>query len=204
MYSTRLSQSRMEISRAAASLFWVDGVAATSGDDIAAAAGVSTRTVWRNFRSKESSVEPILAASAYRFLQSLRDWPLESSLEDHLLGGLDADLTTAEVVDEVSAMRIIALTVDEPVLRSAWLMVCSEAEREFAPIVATRLGIDPDDPRARLAAATAAAAARLVNETVSISIVRRGVAPDPRSVVHMLATAIAGSSRESFCDAIVR
>lgn len=194
----------MEISRAAASLFWVDGVAATSGDDIAAAAGVSTRTVWRNFRSKESSVEPILAASAYRFLQSLRDWPLESSLEDHLLGGLDADLTTAEVVDEVSAMRIIALTVDEPVLRSAWLMVCSEAEREFAPIVATRLGIDPDDPRARLAAATAAAAARLVNETVSISIVRRGVAPDPRSVVHMLATAIAGSSRESFCDAIVR
>jgi len=39
---------------------------------------------------------------------------------------------------------------------------------------------------------------------VSISIVRRGVAPDPRSVVHMLATAIAGSSRESFCDAIVR
>jgi len=204
MYSTRLSQSRMEISRAAASLFWVDGVAATSGDDIAAAAGVSTRTVWRNFRSKESSVEPILAASAYRFLQSLRDWPLESSLEDHLLGGLDADLTTAEVVDEVSAMRIIALTVDEPVLRSAWLMVCSEAEREFAPIVATRLGVDPDDPRARLAAATAAAAARLVNETVSISIVRRGVAPDPRSVVHMLATAIAGSSRESFCDAIVR
>jgi len=204
MYSTRLSQSRMEISRAAASLFWVDGVAATSGDDIAAAAGVSTRTVWRNFRSKESSVEPILAASAYRFLQSLRDWPLESSLEDHLLGGLDADLTTAEVVDEVSAMRIIALTVDEPVLRSAWLMVCSEAEREFAPIVATRLGIDPDDPRARLAAATAAAAARLVNETVSISIVRHGVAPDPRSVVHMLATAIAGSSRESFCDAIVR
>jgi len=194
----------MEISRAAASLFWVDGVAATSGDDIAAAAGVSTRTVWRNFRSKESSVEPILAASAYRFLQSLRDWPLESSLEDHLLGGLDADLTTAEVVDEVSAMRIIALTVDEPVLRSAWLMVCSEAEREFAPIVATRLGIDPDDPRARLAAATAAAAARLVNETVSISIVRHGVAPDPRSVVHMLATAIAGSSRESFCDAIVR
>jgi len=204
MYSTRLSQSRMEISRAAASLFWVDGVAATSGDDIAAAAGVSTRTVWRNFRSKESSVEPILAASAYRFLQSLRDWPHESSLEDHLLGGLDADLTTAEVVDEVSAMRIIALTVDEPVLRSAWLMVCSEAEREFAPIVATRLGIDPDDPRARLAAATAAAAARLVNETVSISIVRHGVAPDPRSVVHMLATAIAGSSRESFCDAIVR
>lgn len=204
MYSTRLSQSRMEISRAAASLFWVDGVAATSGDDIAAAAGVSTRTVWRNFRSKESSVEPILAASAYRFLQSLRDWPLESSLEDHLLGGLDADLTTAEVVDEVSAMRIIALTVDEPVLRSAWLMVCSEAEREFAPIVATRLGVDPDDPRARLAAATAAAAARLVNETVSISIVRHGVAPDPRSVVHMLATAIAGSSRESFCDAIVR
>ena len=101
-------------------------------------------------------------------------------------------------------MRIIALTVDEPVLRSAWLMVCSEAEREFAPIVATRLGIDPDDPRARLAAATAAAAARLVNETVSISIVRHGVAPDPRSVVHMLATAIAGSSRESFCDAIVR
>lgn len=39
-------QARIAVSRIACALFWERGVAGTSGDDIAAAAGLSTRTIW--------------------------------------------------------------------------------------------------------------------------------------------------------------
>jgi AcrR family transcriptional regulator len=58
------AQARLRVSRHACELFWERGVAATTGDDIAAAAGLSTRTIWRYFRTKESCVEPVLALSA--------------------------------------------------------------------------------------------------------------------------------------------
>ncbi|WP_413801194.1 helix-turn-helix domain-containing protein [Streptomyces iranensis] len=41
-------------------MFWAQGVDATSGDQIAEAVGLSTRTIWRHFRSKESCAEPIV------------------------------------------------------------------------------------------------------------------------------------------------
>lgn len=63
------ASARLEVSRHACALFWERGVSATSGDDIAAAAGLSTRTIWRYFRSKESCVEPVLALSAQRFIE---------------------------------------------------------------------------------------------------------------------------------------
>src|SRR5688500_16121626 len=59
--TTKQAQARLTVSRLACALFWERGVAGTSGDDIAAAAGLSTRTIWRYFRSKESCVEPVLA-----------------------------------------------------------------------------------------------------------------------------------------------
>jgi AcrR family transcriptional regulator len=70
--SDKQDQARIAVSRIACALFWERGVAGTSGDDIAAAAGLSTRTIWRYFRSKESCVEPLLAKSADRFLASAR------------------------------------------------------------------------------------------------------------------------------------
>ena len=50
----------MDISRHAVRLFTEQGVAATSGEQIAQAAGVSERTFWRYFPHKESCVEPLL------------------------------------------------------------------------------------------------------------------------------------------------
>ncbi|RYE73640.1 MAG: TetR family transcriptional regulator, partial [Hyphomicrobiales bacterium] len=57
--SAARENTRLELSRHAARLFLERGVADTTGDDIAAAAGVATRTLWRHFRSKESAVEPL-------------------------------------------------------------------------------------------------------------------------------------------------
>ncbi|MYU16484.1 TetR family transcriptional regulator, partial [Streptomyces sp. SID8361] len=52
MSEQRRLRLRLEISREAARLFWEQGVAATSVDQIAATVGLSTRTIWRHFRSK--------------------------------------------------------------------------------------------------------------------------------------------------------
>ena len=95
------AQARLEVSRLACELFWEKGVAATSGDEIAAAAGLSTRTIWRYFRSKESCVEPVLAKSADRFLASMHRWPPELSLSEHLAADMIAyPLSERDIVDE--------------------------------------------------------------------------------------------------------
>ncbi|MGH3147342.1 MAG: helix-turn-helix domain-containing protein, partial [Rubrobacter sp.] len=54
MSEQRRRRVRMEISREAARLFWEQGVADTTGEQIADAVGLSVRTIWRYFRNKES------------------------------------------------------------------------------------------------------------------------------------------------------
>ena len=126
----------------------------TSGDDIAAAAGLSTRTIWRYFRSKESCVEPVLAKSVHRFVGVLDRWPAELSLGEHMAADVVAHpFSEQDIADEVSAMRIASMTASEPALRTAYLMVHDEMERGFIPVIAKRLGLAEDDLTVRLCAA---------------------------------------------------
>lgn len=144
----------------------------TSGDDIASAAALSTRTIWRYFRTKESCVEPVLATSLDRFLASVDRWPPELSLSDHLEADIAAHpLTRQDVADEYRAMRIATMTTTEPALRTAYLMVHDEMERGLVPVVAKRLGLADDDLTVRLCAAAVTGAFRVVDEDVSRDIV---------------------------------
>ncbi|MBJ7339563.1 TetR/AcrR family transcriptional regulator [Mycolicibacterium sp.] len=168
-------QTRLTISRLAAGLFWERGVSATSGDDIARAAGLSTRTIWRYFRTKESCVEPLLAKSAGRFIAMLDRWPSELSLGDHLADDAIAHpLTPQDVDDEISAMRISTMTATEPALRTAYLMVHDDLERGFIPVIGRRLGLPDDDLTVRLCAAAVTGAFRVIDEDVSRTIVVDG------------------------------
>jgi AcrR family transcriptional regulator len=160
-------QARLEVSRQACALFWERGVAHTSGDDIAAAAGLSTRTVWRYFRSKESCVEPVLALSAQRFIALARRWPAELSLAEHMAADTAANpLTEQELADEISALRIATMSATEPALRTAYLMVHDAMERGFVPVVARRLRLPEDDLTVRLCAAAVTGAFRVIDEDV--------------------------------------
>lgn len=114
------------MSRQAADLFWRHGVDGTSGDAIAEASGLSKRTVWRYFRSKEACVEPLLLATELRFVALLREWPPDASIEHYLRAALGSYVEGEQAVrDGVAATRIVALLPKEPVLRSAWLMACA-------------------------------------------------------------------------------
>jgi AcrR family transcriptional regulator len=159
----------LEISRQASRLFWEQGVAATSGDQIGAAAGLSTRTIWRHFRSKESCAEPIILHGVEWEMAALRRWKPGLSLDDLLAAemsrhGCDAD--TAERADDALAMKMIALSSREPALRTTWLMACDQVERELARSIADRGDLPADCIRVRVHAAAASGALRVVNEEI--------------------------------------
>lgn len=160
------------MSRHACALFWERGVSGTSGDDIAAAAGLSTRTIWRYFRSKESCVEPVLALSAQRFITLAQLWPAELSLAEHMAANMaEHPLTPQELADEVSALRIAVISPEEPALRTAYLMVHDEMERGFVPVVAKRLKLPDNHLTARLCAAAVTGAFRVVDEDVGRRVI---------------------------------
>jgi AcrR family transcriptional regulator len=166
-------------------------VAGTSGDDIASAAGLSTRTIWRHFRTKESCVEPLLAKSAQRFLETLDRWPPELSLAEHLAAdAIGHPLTPQDIADEVSAMRISTMTSAEPALRTAYLMVHDELEQGFLPVVAKRLGLPADELTVRLCAAAVTGAFRVIDEDVSRAIVVDGRAVSQGEALALIDRAI--------------
>ncbi|MGW5861501.1 TetR/AcrR family transcriptional regulator [Streptomyces sp. NPDC055239] len=202
MSEQRRARLRLEISREAARLFWEQGVAATSGDQIAEAVGLSTRTIWRHFRSKESCAEPIVMQGVVTLLSVLRSWPPQSSLEDHLgtaLSRLREEGPPVDLADEMLAMKMIRLADTEPALRTAWLMACDQTEQEMCVIVGGRLGLPADDLDVRVHAAAAAAVVRLLDEHIGAAILAgadltefNGLAAVSRRYVHAIRTATGG------------
>lgn len=183
----------LQLSRIASALFWRDGFAPARGDDIAAIAGIATRTLWRHFRSKEACIEPILSSLAVTLVDVLAAWPLDRSLQDYLLTGVgEAPVPYSD--DQVHAMRMIELGRSEPALRSAWLMVCDDAERRIAPALSARLGLPPDDPEARWITAAVVAANRAYNDELTTLYLRRGVVPPASEVARTLVRCIVDAS----------
>ncbi len=200
---SKTEEARLAVSRHAADLFWRHGVDGTSGDAIAAASGVSKRTVWRYFRSKEACVEPLLLATEYRFVELLRDWPRTVSIESYLHRTMASFVASEQHIrDAVAAARIVALLPREPALRSAWLMACSQAEAEFVHIVAARAGGSPGDFEVRLCAATAMAAMRVVDEEISSAAINDGRKFELSEVTDRLAAAIRAACTLPICDPV--
>lgn len=81
MSRTIPEDAHIEVARCAARLFLQKGVADTTGDEIADAAGISKRTLWRYFRTKESCVEPLFALASQRLAARFRNWPSDVSVE---------------------------------------------------------------------------------------------------------------------------
>ncbi|WP_245743922.1 TetR family transcriptional regulator [Lentzea fradiae] len=132
-------RQRLDISRHAVRLFASQGVAATSGEQIAQAAGVSERTFWRYFPHKESCVEPLLTQSVDAFCAVLRTWPADLELFDHLRAAYTP--VTGPSPDDVEAvLAVVRLTHDEPALRAVYLMLHERAENALAEVLGRRLG----------------------------------------------------------------
>lgn len=178
----RKSATRLEIAREAVRLFTLNGVAATTGEEIAAAAGVSVRTLWRYFPTKESCVLPLLTGGLELVTRSLRSWG-----PDHDLTGLLDDLelgSTGLTADVGTLLTLVRLTRTEPGLRAVWLQTHADTEQVFADVLAARTGLPADDLTLHVQAAMINSALRAAVEhyafhtTPSDAGTRPGALPD--------------------------
>ncbi|MER8160474.1 helix-turn-helix domain-containing protein [Streptomyces sp. NPDC094472] len=200
MSDQRRHRLRLDVSREASRLFWAQGVDATSGDQIAEAVGLSTRTIWRHFRSKESCAEPIVMRGVEWEMSTLRSWPPQLSLEVHFAAESNKfgrEASDVERMDTELAIKMIRLADTEPAIRTAWLMACDQVEREMAEIIAGRLGLPAEDLDVRLHAAAASAALRVLNEHIGAAILEgtdpRDFADAPARIARAVRTATGGA-----------
>ncbi|MET9150377.1 TetR/AcrR family transcriptional regulator [Streptomyces griseoflavus] len=160
----RRTEIRREIARAAVDLFVTRGVARTTGEQIGEAVGLSARTVWRYFPSKESCVTPLFSEGIDTVTAFLREWPSGEPLERAAARWLAAAPAVAGGPDRATVGALVRLTRTEPALRAVWLQTYDEAEPAFARALAERAGLPPDDLRVTIRAAMFNAALRAAVE----------------------------------------
>ena len=160
-------RQRLDISRHAVRLFAEQGVAATSGEQIAQAAGVSERTFWRHFPHKESCVEPLLTKVVDAFCAVLRAWPSELELADHLREAYTPLLDAATDDDIEAVLAVVRLTHDERALRAAYLMLRERAEEAMAEVLAARMRLPRNAIEIRVQAAAMSAVLKVATDDVA-------------------------------------
>lgn len=156
----RRVQTRLEIAKSASELFLRDGYDSITAEDIAEDAGVSLRTFYRYFSSKDEVLSPII-------IEGMRQ------LVEHVAARPDREgLTTAverafEQVAHESADSgpLLTLLTGVPALRSRWLHDLRTIEDALVPIVRQRARRPLSDEQARLTAAAVITGLRVVLES---------------------------------------
>ncbi|WP_121187959.1 TetR/AcrR family transcriptional regulator [Nocardiopsis sp. Huas11] len=193
MTERRKEVVRTEIARTAVRLFTERGVSGTTGDDIARELGISTRTLWRYFPTKESCVRPLLTTGLEFMAARLRACPPDTPLLEYLEREQAFEEGAPDLGEPVA--DLIRMTHTEPALMAVWLEVHHAAESVFAEIIAARTGQGTDDLSVRVQAAILNTALRLASEELAHATadgreaVPAGVGPFVRTV---LATAAQG------------
>jgi AcrR family transcriptional regulator len=131
-------------------------------NDIAEAAGVGYRTFYRYFTGKEDAVLAGLAEFLERFVEHVRDRPLDEEPVDSLLAALESVLLTirAELGPALGDLLVTGFALVETVPGLAahhhWLAV--RAQDALTDVFAARLSLPGDalEPRIYAAASTAA------------------------------------------------
>ncbi|CCA57068.1 TetR family transcriptional regulator [Streptomyces venezuelae] len=147
-----------ELTEAALQLLALKGFDAVTVDEIATAAGVSKRTFFRYFASKEDVVVQFLAGMGADIRADLAARPAGEPLSDALRHAVSVPLTTCgEHVER--ALPVVRLILRTPALLARFLEHQERWREDLTEELAARLGRDPRaDLRPRLAAGMALAA----------------------------------------------
>ena len=146
---------RDELSAAAMKLLAHQGFEETTIDQITAAAGVSRRTFFRYFKSKEDVVIEFLGGVGTRARAELAARPLDETPGVALRHALSVFVDTC-CEHPAKSLPLIRLTLRTPALRARYLDRRHQWQTELAAELARRAGLDTaEDMRPALTAAIA-------------------------------------------------
>lgn len=143
---------REGIADAAVRLFLERGFTETTIDDIAAEAGISRRTYFRYFASKDDAVLEYMSLLAGRITRALESRPAEEPGLSALQNAM-REVLMDEIQDAPLAYSLTRLILETPALRDRQLGINAAMEARVAVILARRLGLPTVDTTARLVAA---------------------------------------------------
>jgi mycofactocin system transcriptional regulator len=140
----RPSTTRAQIARVALDLFERNGFDETTVEDIAAAVGISRRTLFRYYESKRDIVWGEFAVELVRLRQHLRDAPADEPIMDVLRRAVVS--TNRFGAGELDELRIrVSLISSVPALVAHSAVRYAEWRQVVAEFAAERLGEAPDD-----------------------------------------------------------
>ena len=156
------ADTHARIHQAALALFARRGFEATTLDDIATAAGVSRRSLFHYFGSKEDIVLSTKAGLAELIEAAIARRPADEPLlemAEHALTDMAQDFQGPE------ARALARLIHDTPALRAGDHAKYEAIEQRMAAAMAARKGLAADDLQARVVATTAVGVLRMATET---------------------------------------
>jgi len=173
--AAELAAERRRVAHEALRLFALHGVAGTSADDVARAAGVSVRTFWRLVPRKEDAVRPLLEDGVVALAADVRARGLAGLLGVAGPGRTDTDRvdtgrteaapeTASDTASDAEIRTLVRLTRTEPAVRGVWLDVHDGAESVLADALAASRGEAVPGLGTRTTAAVVNAALRVAVE----------------------------------------
>ncbi len=156
-------QNRVDVARVALTLFAERGFDAVTVDDIALAAGISRRTFFRYFESKEDAALP----TEHDRLEALREALASRPVGEPLVLGLRHALvsvveTDFDAEEHRARLRIVA---DSPSVKARSLELLTHWETELREVIADHRGVDATtDVATRVLAAAMVASVRAAAE----------------------------------------
>lgn len=167
----RKAETKWEIARRAAQLFSERGAADVTAEGIADAAGVSLRTFYRYFRTKEEAVTPLLTGGVRQWLDVLEAAPAELSVAEALERAVRTALAPAGLHSQeqlealLTAKGLLRAMPGDPALHAVWLRVHAETEEALIPVLTALVREDTDPLDVRLTAAATNVAMRMAMES---------------------------------------
>jgi len=182
--------ARAEVARTGVALFLERGFDATTMDDVAAAAGVSRRTLFRYFGSKEEVALGHLSGLGDDLAEALRAQPADADVWDALVVAFEQALPTALAADDAAARALSQLVESTATLRAAHADKHRRWIDALTPAVAERLAGAPDP---RLAARAVVGTVLACLEAATHEWLCSGDGRDVRELALAALTAVRGT-----------
>ena len=156
----RRVQTRREIAQSALELFLRDGYEKINAEDIAEDSGVSLRTFYRYFSSKDEVLSPIITDGMLELVEQIASRPARERLMTAVERAFE-ELTPTNA----DSGPLLTLLTDVPALRSRWLHDLRAIEEALVPVIQARARRPISDEHARLTAAAVVTGLRVVLES---------------------------------------